>query len=77
MLPNPANELITLQWPAGSQAGQLELLSADGRLVKSWTSATFAATRTVDISDLSEGTYVVRMRTVNNTISGRFVKLAH
>jgi hypothetical protein len=77
VLPNPANELITLQWPAGSQAGQLELLSADGRLVKSWSSATFAATRTVDISDLSEGTYVVRMRTVNNTISGRFVKLAH
>jgi hypothetical protein len=77
VLPNPANDQNTVQLPAGAQAGQLELFSADGRFVKSWSSTAVAATRTVDISDLSKGTYSVRMRTLNNTTSGRFVKLAH
>jgi hypothetical protein len=77
VLPNPANDQITLQWPAGIQAGQLELLSMDGRVVKSWSSTSVAVKRTVDVSDLSEGTYLVRMRSASNTISGRFVKLAH
>jgi hypothetical protein len=76
VLPNPANALITVQLPAGAQAGQLELFSADGRLVKGWTSAAVAANRAVDISDLTEGTYLLRMRTANNVFSGRFVKLA-
>jgi hypothetical protein len=77
VLPNPANDRITVQLPAGAQAGQMEIFSADGRLEKRWSSTAVAAAVTVDVSDLGEGTYVVRMRTANNVISGRFVKLAH
>ncbi len=76
VLPNPANALITIQLPAGVQAGQLELFSADGRSVKRWSSATVAGPNTVDIQDLPEGTYLIRSRTANKVFSCRFVKLA-
>jgi hypothetical protein len=74
--PNPANDQLTITIPAGAERGAVELVNADGRVIKTWSSGTFGGGRTVDVQDVAEGTYVIRLRTADRLISARFVKLA-
>lgn len=75
--PNPANDELTITLPAGSEGSAMELVNVDGRVVKTWPAGAFGGSRTLDVQDVAEGTYVLRLRTADHLISGRFVKLAN
>ena len=72
--PNPAKELITVSWSSGAYgAGELQVLDATGRVTmrKKLSGANSAS---MNIAEISSGTYFVRLRTTQGEAHGRFIK---
>ena len=72
--PNPTYGPLTVTLPANAQAQQAEVLDASGRMV--WSKALGARTEQLqlDLSALSEGAYVLRLRMRAGAVRhGRFI----
>lgn len=71
--PNPANSLLHIQL-SNVSAGkmQIELCSLEGKVIRS--SETGNNTTVVDIADIAEGVYVLRIITENDTFVRKIIK---
>jgi len=65
--PMPVQNVLTVQHSAANTNGKLEILSVEGRLVKSLSVSVDAQQTTVDFSAIKSGVYLVRLLN-NNTI---------
>jgi hypothetical protein len=71
--PNPASDFINISSYGGLQ-GDIEIYSIDGRY-KKVVPALNTSTLKLDVSDLSQGVYIIKLTTSYNILYGRFVKL--
>ena len=60
--PNPSSGVVNVQVP-GNDGGTLELLDLSGRRLRSWPARGNASSTTLDLRDLSKGSYMVVYRT--------------
>ncbi|MBL7985912.1 MAG: T9SS type A sorting domain-containing protein [Flavobacteriales bacterium] len=67
--PNPAQDRITFQLPAGERALGVDLFAAQGAV-----STVDPDGQTIHIDQLMSGAYVARVRTQNNVFTARFIK---
>jgi len=67
--PNPANATINI---AGLQAGQVEIMNLQGQVIKN-ISLTGEKT-TIDISKLSSGVYMMRIKTKDGIVTKKLIK---
>lgn len=58
--PNPAKDLLTLEWEAGQHARTLEILNAQGQLIDQITLGSHHRTQ-LDVSHWQPGVYIARM----------------
>lgn len=72
LFPNPAKDFITLKMPTQSNGSTIEIYNILGNNIKSlkMTNDTFK----IDISDLANGIYLIRLRTDNGIAIKKFVK---
>ena len=68
--PNPTNGEVTLQLPDSWQLNQVDVLSPSGGFVKSLS----GDMRSINVSDLSKGLYLLRMDTSNGIIYHKLIK---
>lgn len=63
LFPNPARDLLQLQVPAASgKILDLELLSTDGRMVRTWNTPRVEEHLTLDVSEIPSGVYWLKIR---------------
>jgi Secretion system C-terminal sorting domain/Nidogen-like len=74
VLPNPAQDEIRLTWAAANSPVSVELIAADGRLVRTIPTTAKVAGITLNISDLSSGSYTVQVRFANGLAVQQLVK---
>lgn len=72
--PNPANEMLYVELPATRDFQQLEVIAADGRLVLQTSASGQSGVKPVDVSGLSNGTYILRLVSRTSVEQFRFVK---
>jgi len=72
LYPNPANNVINLNFEDISQIESIELSNAVGQVLRSYVGN---STNQIDVSDLTKGMYVVSMYTDSGKISQTFVKM--
>lgn len=73
--PNPASHNISVNMIQGDRLEQLEVLSSDGRLVQITSSVNQIQNRVVlNVSELAEGMYFVRIQGANKVYQGSFIK---
>jgi aminopeptidase N len=71
VLPNPANEVITVHGSAGADgAMQCEVIGVDGRLVMRASAGGGSGGRKLDVSALADGAYVLAMRNAIGVVLG-------
>jgi len=77
LYPNPASEQLTVYSAAVTTNDQCEIFTADGKLIKSIIGFNFIDENrfTIDISDLPEGIYLLRLAGNNCSRSSIFIKL--
>lgn len=71
--PNPTNSELTVQWPFGAQAGELRVLDATGRTVRT-VGVQQSRTVLLDLSALAQGSYVLLARSEGAERTLRVVK---
>jgi len=76
VMPNPASELLTVNYSSASFAtGSIEIRNAMGQTVKRIeTEASKNISRTISVSDLPAGIYVVHVQTERETLEQKFIK---
>ncbi len=72
--PNPAIEMLNVELPSEHDFLQLQVFAADGRLVLQSNAAGAAGVKSIDISNLSNGTYILRFLGRTSVEQFRFVK---
>jgi hypothetical protein len=74
--PNPNNGLIEITFESTQRAIQLDLIEIHGSVLKTWT---FSNTghETIDLSEYSDGIYILKATTEDSTETVRVVKRAH
>lgn len=72
--PNPIQNQLTVQHNTANTASKIEIVSVDGRLIKSVSIASGAQQTTIDLSSAKAGVYAVRFINGNNTESLKLVK---
>lgn len=73
--PNPVSDILTIEMPESSRgSGTIEIYSMDGRLIQTLRSTMVNSTTQINVSSLSQGVYICRIRTGNQTSSLQFVK---
>lgn len=76
LYPNPTDNQLSIQWTDGyrpSKDARLELYSANGSLMETWSSGQLTSLSKVDVSSLAIGTYLLSLREGNRTDSKNFV----
>jgi uncharacterized delta-60 repeat protein len=71
--PNPAAQVVTVQFPASAAAGRAELLDLTGRVVTSWPLPAQQSQATLDITSQTEGIYLLRLRTLIGDLQQKLV----
>jgi hypothetical protein len=66
--PNPANGSVTIN---STVAGQIEIIDMSGKVVR--TNVVEQGTQTLDVQELSSGTYTIRMIALDGVYNHRFV----
>jgi hypothetical protein len=75
LYPNPAgNQLILSLLNSGATKGQIDIFDTQGKKVKSLNNLNFTATTSIDISDLNQGAYFIKVLTPEGMISQKFLK---
>jgi hypothetical protein len=73
--PNPASDFITLSDDAFNNVASIQVLDAQGRIVKSFGQSDIQNNSlTFNINALPRGAYLVKATTVTKTLTSRFVK---
>lgn len=72
LYPNPANDFITLKMPSNDISSIVEIFNVHGKVVKSFKA--YAEYNNIDISDLANGLYIIRLRTKEGIAVQKFVK---
>ena len=72
IVPNPANQLVTLRWET-AQGGTLELLDAAGKKVLQQKIASGANSTLVTIDTLPEGLYFIRFSGNTEHLFGKLI----
>lgn len=72
MFPNPASDLVNIQLPAGSDKAEVSIFDYTGRLMKSKI-ITLNDSK-LDVNNLSNGMYLIRVTSNNKIGAQRFVK---
>jgi Leucine-rich repeat (LRR) protein len=75
--PNPATDKLNVQINAEqNETAQMEVISADGRILLSSSAAIAAgaSTQTINVAQLSSGSYFVKVSTVEGETTVKFVK---
>lgn len=70
--PNPANDQVTLQWPASLDQVMVKVIASDGRLIDSWRPVGYIDR--MDVTSWPKGCYVVRTEHSKGVITERFIK---
>ena len=76
VFPNPATHYIHLDLPAESEFTEIAIIGTDGRIVRTYRAAGLSqdAPRTLDVSGLKAGVYVLRLQGPSGHQSARFIK---
>ena len=69
IFPNPVSEHIFISSDLNIQLQQIEVLSIDGRLIRSYKS-----TEIIDVSKLEKGVYLLKIKAKSGEIVKRFIK---
>ncbi len=70
--PNPTTDMVRIDGLSGSVATSVELIDASGRVVR--RVGNLPVTNTVDVRDLPDGTYTIRIRMEDRLLSATFIK---
>lgn len=70
--PNPASEVITLEGLDANSKSTLSIIDADGKIIMQTT--TFNSSYTINIKQLPQGTYFLKIESGNNKTALKFVK---
>ena len=72
--PNPVSDILTIETPEQFRGlGFIEIYSMDGRNIQTFRSTQVNATTQINVSSLSQGVYICRIRNGNQTSSIQFV----
>lgn len=75
VFPNPASDFVQIAWEDPAKpATFMQLFSTTGQLLQSKPVVTSTNQMEVDISDLSEGYYIIRLQSTKETITTRLIK---
>ena len=72
LFPNPANDFITLKIPSDHMGSTVEIYNIQGKAVKSMRMTN--NNDKIDISDLANGLYLIRLQTMDGVTVKKFVK---
>jgi len=75
LYPNPANNSITLEYPAIANNAQILITTIDGKSILRQTVAAGSGKTTIDISGLSKGSYILVFNNGESNAVMEFVKL--
>jgi sugar lactone lactonase YvrE len=75
IFPNPTSDYLTIENSQNDYPSQIQILSADGKLVKSLQIKNFSAEIKIDVADLPNGIYFINaISAENKKYSGKFIK---
>jgi hypothetical protein len=77
LFPNPAHDQVRLSWDATNALRSVEILGADGRVVRTLGVPNKDQVILLNISDLPSGSYLVRAQFATGTAIQRLVKTGH
>lgn len=72
LFPNPAHTTLTIQFNSPRENTNIEIFSATGQLITSFTTA--ASSTTVDVSDWAMGIYFVRVESEGEVVTEKFIR---
>ena len=72
--PNPASDILNVEFPTSHDVVQLEVLAADGRVVIKSSVLGASGVTPINLNQLSSGMYVLRLLSTANAEQYRFVK---
>ena len=72
--PNPANDKVTLRWPAGMAPEHIDVLGMDGRLLRSFSPGLNSEQIQLNLAGLSTGSYLVRTMGKSGPTLTRLIK---
>ncbi len=72
MYPNPSSDFLTVQLPSGTDIAQVGVYDYTGRLMVS--QKVTQQSNTVDVKDLSNGLYVVKVKSASKLAAKQFIK---
>jgi len=61
--PNPASNIVTIEWPEADGQWTMEIVDVNGRIVGNHTTTLSGTRATIDVTDLPSGTYFLRLHT--------------
>jgi hypothetical protein len=70
LYPNPAKDILNIQMKQGLEINAIEIYNQLGQLVI----ATTNAVNSVDVANLTTGTYFVKLKTEMGTANAKFLK---
>jgi hypothetical protein len=71
VFPNPAFDLLQIEWSSGSGQKMVEVMDVNGRVLQTLTFMESSVTSTVDLSTCAEGIYLVRVHQNGNSSTHR------
>jgi hypothetical protein len=74
LYPNPCNGICFLQIPAGHQLKSISIVGSSGQIIRSFNVQANETLSTFDLSDLSNGIYLLRCTNSNGFVCRKFVK---
>jgi hypothetical protein len=72
--PNPTQGLFQIVYPPQSQNGSMELIDLFGKIIVVEQIPPWSQLKNVDISELSSGIYILKIRWGNNVVYGKVMK---
>jgi hypothetical protein len=72
--PNPASEILFIEYGEDINVRLIEVFSADGRLVYQEDNSRVDRTKQIDVTRFTKGIYTVRITGLENVRTSRFVK---
>jgi serine protease len=72
--PNPASDILNVEFPSNHDVVQLEVLAADGRVVFKASVLGASGVTPINLNQLSSGMYILRLLSATNVEQYRFVK---
>jgi hypothetical protein len=72
--PNPANEMVTIEFDLKESLDKLNVLDVNGRVVLSINENQYKGMRNIDLNALQSGLYIINLQTKSRSINYRLIK---